>query len=74
MGALSAAAVLATDGVKSQPALFVKSDVMAGLSQLGVCGQTLQLFCGLLNEQSVTLSSPLTSLKNILVQSKFDSW
>lgn len=62
-GALSAAAVLATVGVRSQPAAFVKSDVMAELSQLGVCGQTSQPFCVLLSEQSVRLSSPPTSLK-----------
>lgn len=62
-GAPSAVAVLATVGVRSQTATFVKSDVMAELSQLSVCGQALQPFCVLLSEQPVRLSSPPSSHK-----------
>lgn len=60
-GALSAAAVFTTVGVRSDLQTFVKSDVMAHLSHLCVCGQTLQPFCVL---RAVRLPSPPTSLKH----------
>lgn len=59
-GALSAAAVLATVGVRRQPATFVKSDVMAELSRLWP--DLAAVFCVLQNEQSVRQPSPPASL------------
>lgn len=60
----AAAAALATVAVRSQPATFVKSNVMAQLSQLGVCGQTLQPFCvlKLWTVSQTVLASYFTSL------------
>lgn len=57
VGALSAAAVLATVRLRSLPATFVKSDVMAELS-----AKLRSHFCVLLSEQSVRLPSLPTSL------------
>lgn len=76
MGALSAAAavVLAPVGLWSQAAAFVKSDVMAELSQLRVCGQTSQPFCVLLSEQSDTVSSLPTLQFNTLSNCFLVGW